>query len=396
MGVESPICVVRLQSKVTQTKRSEGLLESTFFQSRGRLAKFAEGRDNNFNLMRVVAAALVILTHAFGFTGNGQFEPLKTTFGVSFGTWSVDVFFVASGFLIAKSWDTNQSIARFLWARFTRIYPALWACVAVCVFAIGWSFTTLSTRDYLQHTETLKFVVANSTLLPFGVFPSLPGTFAHQGGNINVSLWTLPYELKMYLALLVLGKFRLLYVRGVVVAVILVAFTLHAWTFANGNSETPLASYSRFAFVFFSGTFFYLNRERIVLHPVAVMIALTCLGASLLMENVAFRALVLSLVTPYLVMYCAYVPAGPIRAYNRLGDYSYGLYIYGMPIQQTVLALAGGKMSVAANFSISLAFAIIAAVISWHVIEKRALRFGLQWFPRPTTKPISVDSPRLG
>lgn len=370
-------------------------MESTLSPSRGILANYAEGRDNNFNLMRVTAAALVILTHAFGFTGNGALEPLKATFGVSFGTWSVDVFFVASGFLIAKSWDSNPSVARFLWARFTRIYPALWVCVLACVLAIGWHFTTLPTREYFLHSDTLKFIVANATLLPFGIFPSLPGTFTQQGGNVNVSLWTLPYELKMYLVLLVLGKFRWLYARGVVPVILVVAFALHAWTFAQGNSETPLASYSRFTFAFFCGTFFYLQRHRVVLHSGVALALLVCLAAAFAFAGITWRALMLSLVTPYLVMYCAYVPAGRVRSYNRLGDYSYGLYIYGMPVQQTVLALAGGQMSTQANFVLSLIAAVIIAMLSWHLIERRALRFGLRWFPRPGTRALPADSTRL-
>jgi peptidoglycan/LPS O-acetylase OafA/YrhL len=39
------------------------------------------------------------------------------------------------------------------------------------------------------------------------------------------------------------------------------------------------------------------------------------------------------------LFYLAYVPSGWIRKYNRVGDYSYGIYIYAFPVQQSVAAL---------------------------------------------------------
>jgi peptidoglycan/LPS O-acetylase OafA/YrhL len=68
----------------------------------------------------------------------------------------------------------------------------------------------------------------------------------------------------------------------------------------------------------------------------------------------------------------AYVPSGQIRNYNRLGDYSYGLYIWAFPVQQSIAALIPG-VSVAYMIVISATVSIILAVISWHLVERRAL-----------------------
>src|SRR6185295_1315398 len=39
----------------------------------------------------------------------------------------------------------------------------------------------------------------------------------------------------------------------------------------------------------------------------------------------------------YTLLTAAYHPALQWRAFNGLGDYSYGLYVYSFPIQQTVV-----------------------------------------------------------
>ena len=76
---------------------------------------------------------------------------------------------------------------------------------------------------------------------------------------------------------------------------------------------------------------------------------------------------------PYLVFYVAYGFGGRIRAFNRLGDYSYGIYIYAFPVEQTIAHLVPG-ISVASLMGISAIVTLILAMLSWHLLEKRALR----------------------
>jgi len=342
------------------------------------IAAYAHGRDNNLNLLRIVAATLVLVTHAYGLTGNGGIEPLYANFGVSFGSWAVDVFFVISGFLVGKSWDRRKSVRNFLWARALRIFPALWACTIFSVFLVGFWFTTLPAWEYLFHVDTLKFIAENSTILPVGVFTTLPGVFSdHQLNSVNLSLWTLPFELKMYLMLLALGWSKYLYKRALLICLVSLSLVVFAWSVAIGQPETAIAEYCRFVFCFFSGTFLFLHRENIVLHRGAACLLIVALALCLLLPHLPWRLIALTAATPYLTIFVAFIPSRLLRAYNAVGDYSYGVYIYAGPVQQSVLAIAGGKMAYMENLAWSFCITLILAMFSWHLIENRALRLKL-------------------
>ena len=72
------------------------------------------------------------------------------------------------------------------------------------------------------------------------------------------------------------------------------------------------------------------------------------------------------------VLHLAYVPGGRIRRFNDLGDYSYGVYIYAFPVQQT-LAFLFPALTLAAMMASSAVVSIAIAVVSWKLIEERAL-----------------------
>lgn len=108
-------------------------------------AHIKNGRNNNFNLLRFIAASLVVFSHSYSLTGFGAHEPLTLLFpqGLSFGSLAVNLFFILSGFLIVKSWHDRGDLVIFLYARIIRIYPALFLSVIFCAFFIGPVFTEL-------------------------------------------------------------------------------------------------------------------------------------------------------------------------------------------------------------------------------------------------------------
>src|SRR5262249_32436898 len=77
----------------------------------------------------------------------------------------------------------------------------------------------------------------------------------------------------------------------------------------------------------------------------------------------------------YLVIYLAFASWLPPLPAARFGYLSYGLYIYCWPVEQTIVPLHGGEMAAGTLFAFALPVTAVLAFLSWHVIEKRALRF---------------------
>ncbi len=107
-----------------------------------RLSNFTDGRDNNFSLIRIIAAFAVLITHSFALAiGTGEAEPFQKFLGMTMGTIAVDIFFITSGFLVTSSLLTRQSVIEFVWARVLRIYPALLVMLCLTVFGLrSWPF----------------------------------------------------------------------------------------------------------------------------------------------------------------------------------------------------------------------------------------------------------------
>lgn len=350
-----------------------------------RLSAYAHGRDNNFNLLRMLAALTVFISHCFPLaTGTRANEPFLAELNMTVGAMAVDVFFLTSGFLVAASLLTHQNAFKFVAARMLRIFPGLWVMLLFIVFVLGGAVSVLPYREYLGSSMGYEYIAKCGTLI-FGVAHTLPGVFESNsfGREVNGPLWTLPYEVGMYGLLLAVwvvlalaGRRRLLLIKGAVVVIcalsvlfLVVGYFRHGLPVNFELHSTYI--FPGFCYMFFTGAAYYVMRDRIELAPRPFLFAATALLVSMVNKHAFFVVYLFTL--PYLLFYLAYVPGGRIRRFNRLGDYSYGLYIYAFPVQQTVVALSGG-ISVLALGLIALPPALLLAVLSWHLVEKRALR----------------------
>ena len=359
------------------------------------LAQLSEGRDNNFNLLRFIAATMVIWSHSFPLAlGPGGNEPLRSSLGVTFGSIAVDIFFVSSGYLIAASLLSSKNIFRFAWARFLRIYPGLIVATVLTVVFIGFFISTEDTSRYFQDRSTWKFLVKNGALL-LGIEYSLPGAFTHTPAAfaVNGSLWTLPKELLMYAIFsgvwLVAGLLcRLFAWNRKLVFKVLVSITLVGalWIYLFGLKEFIEDSNTRLLTAFAFGAFIGLFRGQLPASPSLVIF----LVAAILFSSVDKRSFffVYTLLFPYLVICCALLPIWRLNEFNRLGDYSYGMYVYAFPIQQGIMTFLKG-IQPESLFGIAFLATLIVAVISWHVIEKPILSLKGMKFRR---SPISESS----
>jgi peptidoglycan/LPS O-acetylase OafA/YrhL len=345
-----------------------------------RLSEVAQGRNNNFNLLRFLAAAMVIWTHSCVLSPGGD-EPLSQQIGMSLGDIGVDIFFVTSGFLIANSFFSGKGWLEFAWARILRIYPALWFAVMVCVL-VGAYFTTLSVTEYLSSGQTWRYVLGNG-IMWFGDQPHLPGVFLTTpfGGWVNGSMWTLPHELHLYALLALLGGIfmasgRLLgkpvvrvgMLSLAVVLLVLVTINHHHSILPDGHSR----AYRLFA-MFFAGVSAYVWRKKVWLSTSLAVVMLVLMAVLFVYFETSARAFY-GVALPYLVLYFAYVPGGGIIHFNRLGDYSYGLYIYHWPLMQSLVSLHP-DIDAMWMLLFGLGLALLAAVLSWHLLEKKCLSF---------------------
>lgn len=355
-----------------------------------RLSEVPSGRHhNNFNIVRVLAASGVLVAHSFALSIGPGGEASAEVWGFRFssiGSLSVDVFFVVSGFLVTSSLLSRANVRGFLLARALRVFPALWVMLLFTVFGLGGFFTALPLREYLSSPAVYLYLAKSGTVLG-NVGDTLPGVFEANPfpRAANGSLWTLPYEVHLYLGLLVLWLFcrparmksesafkaccGFCALLAGVATVAADAFPLNA----AGEASDFLIQLAKLSFMFFSGATYYLFRDKIPLSPlIAGMLAASFLiaGRSAAAPSVAYL-----LAVPYLVIYIAYglTPRLFLR-YNTLGDYSYGLYIYAFPVQQAIAALIPG-VSAGTMLVLSLLFTTPLSIASWHLVEQRALGF---------------------
>ena len=73
-----------------------------------------------------------------------------------------------------------------------------------------------------------------------------------------------------------------------------------------------------------------------------------------------------------MIFWLAYMPKGMLLQYNEAGDFSYGVYIYAFPVQQFIIHEFAG-IGVAAVTTWTCLTVLPLAMISWHLVEKRAL-----------------------
>jgi peptidoglycan/LPS O-acetylase OafA/YrhL len=335
------------------------------------LADVARGRDNNFNLIRFIAATGVLVSHAWPISlGPGVVEPLKLATGHTLGSLAVYLFFAVSGFFIAGSYLRSNSARVFIMARVLRLFPGLAVSLLLVALVMGPLVTDLSPGAYFTHSEVMTFLVRNLTLvspqytLP-GVFEDLPYP------TVEGSIWTLIHEVLCYILVFITGVLGILQRRSWA-TVALVVYGL-AWVTPGvlGIDLHPrIALTHGLSLPFMIGVAFRIWQDHIRL---SLWVAVALMVAAGLARGTPLIFPLLALALSYATFWCAYVPGGALRGFNRLGDYSYGMYIYAFPLQGLVIWLWGSNMGPGLNIALSLPLTVFFAVLSWHLVERPAL-----------------------
>jgi peptidoglycan/LPS O-acetylase OafA/YrhL len=329
------------------------------------LKELSTGRENSITFLRLIAALAVIYGHAYAIVPAGGHDWVTKITGYAHaGGVAVDFFFLLSGFLVTAS-VIKRGVFSYLTSRALRLFPALWAYVVIMTLIAGPLLTTLPLGEYLQHPQTWNYLVHLGAGWTTEWF--LPGVFeSNRSHGVNGSIWSVIVEIRMYLYLAlfyVLGGFksRLRFNILVGVLVTLVWSDVIAIPGIVGSTDKHVALF------FVIGCFLHVNRDLIAISPMTILGAFAL--AAITHGTDKFQYAYTFLLT---ALFCvtAFLKEG--HWVDRYGDYSYGVYLWGWPVQQ-VVTLVAPDASAIANALVSMVLSLLLAIASWHLVEQRVL-----------------------
>lgn len=333
-----------------------------------------DGHPSGFDYMRLFLSVSIIAVHScltsYGLAAN---DALYESALGRFCNLLVPMFFALSGYLVAGSLERSNTLGMFLGLRAIRIFPALFVEVVLSAFILGPLVTSLPIQLYFSDPLFFQYILNAVGDVHF----LLPGVF---DGNpwprvVNGQLWTIPYELYCYctlaiIALLGLKRWRVL--GPVFVAVVSLGYLF--WILHEGDSSlVPGTNGVRKPFLvatFLAGVSIYFYRERL---PWSGWYALAALAVALALPSLGQYAGFLAPVPVAYATVCLGL-MNPSRKVLRGADYSYGIYLYGFAIQQTVMHFFPLARHWYLNVLISVPIAVLVAAASWHFVERPASR----------------------
>lgn len=329
---------------------------------------------NNFDFLRLFFASAVIISHSFPLTAREEIFAKWSSGQFDLGALSVHIFFAISGYLIFQSLQRSKNIADYIWKRILRLYPALIAVLLITMLILPLVYDGKNIVKELSYWSYLfnGLSLYNLQYHVAGVFENNP-----YPKSINGSLWTLSYEFTMYISFLalfavrknklslylLLFAFSAMYLASVFRPDLLSGILKHIQI--NSQNLYRLGSY------FLAGallTFVNLPRFNTTFFRCTLFVVLL---TSIFFYKFKFVAPV---VLPILVISIGILQTKYISKIGlKLGDISYGMYIYGFLVQQLLLHYF--NLSTYLLMVISLIITFIPAYLSWHLIESKALQY---------------------
>lgn len=323
-------------------------------------------KSNNLDLMKFLAAWLVVVHHSFDLNlAKGEWIKVITGQQLDFGTMAVSLFFLASGIFIAKSMERNQSAKRFFKARFRRVWPPL-AAVVVLSVVMGAFITTLPVGQYLTSSVTWRYLLNAVFVLQH----DLPGVFENNvfGSAVNGALWTLPVEVLCYVACYVIYRLGLLKKKRIlgVMAVYLVC----AWFGFRICAVLGIAILSaafRPIYFFLLGHVLYVYRDKVPVDLRLFILSLAGMGVCFMLSQPGVAVWIFY---PYVLVYLAFMgkQCGSRLAFG--GRFSYTIYLCAFPLQQLLIHCFGGQMDVYVHMGLALVLSTAVGAVLHYVTEK--------------------------
>lgn len=325
--------------------------------------------SNNLTALRWLAALMVLYGHAFVFLG--QHEPLFLGM-MPLGPLGVWIFFAISGYLIMQSWTHDPHLLRFLLKRALRIFPALTVCILLSIFVLGPSLTTLDMAAYFKSPITWGYLDNIWLYITY----QLPGVFATNKvpHAVNGSLWSLPVEFFMYLVVALLGLLKAPRWAWAILALVFIAVSI---TWARVSPDMLVIYRTDVRQVVICGTYFVVGAA-FYRYQMARFFNLSSVGALTVLWlclSVSPDLFILGswFILPFITLGFGLANGAWLSKLTRY-DYSYGIYIYAFPVQQSLIYLYP-QQTLSEHLLTAGPITILLAGLSWHLIEKRALSY---------------------
>lgn len=333
----------------------------------------ADGRPRGFDYMRLTLALMVIAIHSpmIAYADAGPIRPFQMPY-LPVSRLVIPMFFALSGFLVAGSFERVKTYRMFFGLRAIRIFPALAVETFVSALVVGVLFTTLPLGQYFSDPLFFRYWL---NILGEPQY-HLPGVFLDNplSGLVNLQLWTIPFELGCYISIAVIGVMGarqnklVAPIAAILLSLAYLVFCLWRGAVPDFHRAMPgvliIAS-------FLWGVAAYQWRASLPGSLTAGGLALVASMTLLCLPGAA------QFLAPLPIAYATAVlgAANPRTTFfSRCADYSYGLYLYGFPVQQALAAADERLRAPLVIFVLATAISGLVAVLSWNFVEKPAMR----------------------
>jgi len=326
-------------------------------------------KRNNFDLLRLLFAVTVFVTHLYELSGIAALKIIPKTFSYVFLTSgrAVQGFFVISGFLVFMSFERSTTMRTYFEKRVRRLYPGYAFNVVFSAIALA-LVSTYSLKAYFLGGQFWRFLAFNLTFLNAHQW-TLPGVFeSNRFTAANGALWTLPIEVLFYITvplIALLGK--KIGKLPALLAIYACSSAYLSWNTWTGHEQIALQFPSQLCY-FVAGSLLYCffefasrNRHSLLL------LAIVVFAVHQLTPLTYLLPLALGIIVIYVG--CFFPHLGHASKY---GDLSYAIYIYHFPIIQTLIILLPNRQPLPLLIAAVLLVPSFA-LLSWHLVEKRFL-----------------------
>jgi peptidoglycan/LPS O-acetylase OafA/YrhL len=352
--------------------------------------------------LRIIAAGAVVVLHY-----SDYFKDVAVGRYMVAHTWHfnlfVDLFFVVSGFVIARQYfgrvNDAASVGRFLWRRLARIYPLHLATLAFYVALAGALHFGAARTD-------------NPARYPLSDLPAqllLLHAFIGERLTFNFPSWSLSAEMFCYLLFPALALLAQRRKEAIVALLIGTALANSLWAWAAGTAPWTdwinQAGGFRALPAFSLGMAGHLYRDQIARWPVipgalAASLAGFILFGSLLPTMTALLAIYLIALLAVQADCAGHETLLSKLGFDRWSPLTYSCYMLHIPVATVVISFGSRLLLLSPNERLILAPAAIivlafASAVSLRSFETPLRRYLTEAFERRAVAAISrQESPR--